>query len=51
MSKFTLSQRSLNNLKGVHPDLVKVVRRAIEITEQDFVVIEGIRIFVAVNSA
>jgi peptidoglycan L-alanyl-D-glutamate endopeptidase CwlK len=27
----------------VHPDLVAVVKRAIEITEQDFVVIEGLR--------
>ncbi len=28
---------------GVHPDLVKVVKRAIEITECDFTVIEGVR--------
>jgi peptidoglycan L-alanyl-D-glutamate endopeptidase CwlK len=41
--KYTLSNRSLNNLTGVHPALVKVVKRAIEITEQDFVVIEGLR--------
>ena len=40
---YSLSQRSLNNLKGVHPDLVAVVHRAIEITEQDFIVIEGVR--------
>lgn len=40
---YTLSNRSLNNLKGVHPNLVKVVKRAIEITKQDFVVIEGVR--------
>lgn len=40
---FKLSQRSLDRLKGVHSDLVKVVKRAIEITEQDFVVIEGFR--------
>lgn len=40
---FKLSQRSLNSLKGVHPDLVKVVKRAIEITPVDFVVIEGLR--------
>ena len=31
------------NLKGVHPDLVKVVERAIEITKQDFLVLEGLR--------
>lgn len=40
---YILSQRSLNNLKGVHPNLVKVVKRAIEITDQDFMVIEGVR--------
>ena len=40
---YSLSQRSLNNLKGVHPNLVAVVKRAIEITEQDFIVIEGVR--------
>lgn len=42
-TQYQLSQRSLNNLKGVHPDLVKVIQRAIEITEQDFMVIEGVR--------
>ena len=40
---FKLSQRSLNNLKGVDEDLVAVVKRAIEITEVDFGVTEGIR--------
>ena len=43
MGKFNLSQRSLDNLKGVHPDLVKVVYRALELTSQDFVVIDGLR--------
>lgn len=43
MSKFTLSQRSLERLQGVHPDLVAVVKRAIEITPIDFAVIEGVR--------
>ncbi|THA11341.1 M15 family metallopeptidase [Rodentibacter pneumotropicus] len=43
MGKFRFSQRSLNNLKGVHADLVKVVRRALEISELDFTVIEGVR--------
>lgn len=43
MSKYYLSSRSLSNLEGVHPDLVSVVKRAIEITTQDFSVIEGIR--------
>ena len=40
---YRLSQRSMQNLSGVHPDLVAVVKRAIEITEQDFSVIEGVR--------
>jgi len=38
-----LGKRSLSNLVGVHPDLVSVVKRAIEITDQDFTVIEGRR--------
>ena len=42
-SKWVLSQRSLERLKGVHPDLVKVVKRAIEISEYDFMVVEGLR--------
>lgn len=40
---FTLSKRSLNNLNGVHPDLVKVVKLAITYTPVDFVVTEGLR--------
>lgn len=40
---FTLGTRSLKRLEGVHPDLVAVVKRAIEITEVDFTVLEGIR--------
>jgi len=40
---YKLGTRSLQNLSGVHPDMVAVVKRAIEITEQDFTVIEGIR--------
>ena len=40
---YQLGTRSLQNLSGVHPDLVAVVKRAIELTEQDFSVIEGIR--------
>jgi len=42
-SGFKLSQRSLRRLEGVHPGLVKVVKRAIEITEVDFGVTEGLR--------
>lgn len=40
---YTLSARSLRNLKGVHADLVRVVRHALELTPIDFVVIEGLR--------
>lgn len=40
---FSLSGRSLSRLEGVHPDLVKVVKRAIELTEVDFGVTEGLR--------
>jgi len=40
---YQFSARSLNNLKGVNPKLVAVVKRALELTTQDFVVIEGLR--------
>lgn len=40
---YKLGTRSMQNLSGVHPDLVAVVKRAIEVTEQDFSVIEGVR--------
>lgn len=40
---FTLSDRSLNNLRGVDERLCDVVHRAIEITMIDFAVIEGLR--------
>ena len=40
---YKLGTRSLQKLSGVHPDLVAVVKRAIEISEQDFSVLEGIR--------
>ena len=40
---FKLSQRSLDRLDGVHPDLVKVVKKAIEYTDVDFGVIYGVR--------
>jgi peptidoglycan L-alanyl-D-glutamate endopeptidase CwlK len=40
---FKLSNRSTDNLIGVNPDLVKVVKRAIELTDLDFGVIEGVR--------
>ncbi len=40
---FSFSQRSLDNLKGVHPDLVRVVTAALAITPVDFGIIEGMR--------
>jgi peptidoglycan L-alanyl-D-glutamate endopeptidase CwlK len=40
---FVLGQRSKLRLKGVYPDLVKVVERAIEISTVDFTVLEGLR--------
>ncbi|MGS4886110.1 peptidoglycan-binding protein [Roseibium sp. MB-4] len=38
-----LTKTSLNRLKGVHPDLVRVVLRAAEITGQPFQITEGMR--------
>lgn len=40
---FKLGQRSLARLQGVNVNLVNVVKRAIEISEVDFTVIEGRR--------
>ena len=40
---FKLGPRSVARLKGVHPDLVKVVERAIQLTPVDFTVLEGLR--------
>lgn len=40
---FKLGSKSLAKLVGVHPDLVSVVKRAIEITDQDFQVHDGVR--------
>lgn len=41
----TLGQRSLARLDGVHPDLVRVVKRAAAMArpEEDFTVLEGVR--------
>ncbi len=38
-----LNDRSRSRLQGVHQDLVRVVLRAAEITEIEFVVTEGVR--------
>jgi peptidoglycan L-alanyl-D-glutamate endopeptidase CwlK len=40
---FQLGNRSKDTLKGVHPNLVRVIERAIELSSQDFTVLEGIR--------
>jgi len=40
---YILSEKSLSKLEGVHPDLVKVVKKAIEVTTVDFGVTQGIR--------
>jgi peptidoglycan LD-endopeptidase CwlK len=39
----TYSQRSLANLNGIHPDLRRVIDRALRDTPLDFTVIEGLR--------
>ena len=41
MNKF--SQRSENNLKAVNADLVKIVRRALQLSPVDFGITEGLR--------
>ena len=43
MNQFKLSRRSLERMQGVHPDLVKVVLLAIQLTEVDFGITEGVR--------
>ena len=40
---YSFSKRSKDNLVGVHPDLVRVFERAIQITKQDFMITEGVR--------
>ena len=40
---FNLSNRSRGKLEGVHPDMVAVVERAIELTKVDFGVTYGVR--------
>jgi len=43
MGQYKLGRKSQSNLDHVHPYVVAVVERAIEITEQDFTVFEGER--------
>ena len=40
---YSLGATSRDRLKGVHPDLVRVVERAIRVTPVDFTVLEGLR--------
>ena len=40
---FRLSQRSLDRLEGVHPDMTAVVERAIKLSKVDFGVTQGVR--------
>lgn len=40
---YAFGQRSLQRLQGVHPDLVRVMKRAIAISPIDFTVLEGLR--------
>lgn len=42
-SGYTLGSRSRRKLEGVHPVLVRVVERAIQISGCDFTVLEGVR--------
>ena len=39
----TLNKKSIDRLSGVHPDLVAVIKLAIELSDIDFQVIEGVR--------
>ncbi|WP_264480651.1 M15 family metallopeptidase [Psychrobacter sp. I-STPA6b] len=43
IGNYILSEKSLKNLEGVNKDLVRVVKRAIQISEVDFAVNEGLR--------
>ena len=40
---FKFGERSLKNLTGVHADLVRVTHKALELSQIDFAVIEGLR--------
>ena len=40
---FRLSQRSMDRLEGVHPDMTAVVERAIKLSKVDFGVTQGVR--------
>ena len=44
MGTWKLSERSKRKLEGVHPDLVKLVYRALELSPYDFGITEGVRL-------
>ncbi|AUZ06372.1 putative D-alanyl-D-alanine carboxypeptidase [Vitreoscilla sp. C1] len=41
--KFQLSERSRERLKGIHPKMVEIIERAMELTDIDFMITEGLR--------
>lgn len=41
--KFKFSKRSLKELEGIHPDLLRVTCRALELTPIDFIITDGLR--------
>lgn len=43
MAKFALTKKDESRLKRVHPDLLKVVRRAVQITTMPFTILQGDR--------
>ena len=43
MQHHVFSRRSESNLAGVHPDLVRVMRRGLELSGVDFMITEGFR--------
>lgn len=43
MNNFKFSKRSVERMQGVHPELIRVVKLAITLTEVDFGVTEGLR--------
>lgn len=39
----TFSKRSLDNLIGVHPDLIRLMKEAVKDTPVDFTIVQGVR--------
>ncbi len=40
---FKLSKKSINNMEGVHPDLIRVVHLALEYSKYDFGILASVR--------